>query len=309
MSRELRRVVRGAPIRLDRFVQAWLGERLGRRRIAAMVAAGVVRVNARRAPKGRMLRDGDTVTLEAEPRAVILTPTPVALTIVHADESLVAIDKAPGMPSLGGAITPSVASALLAAYPEMALIDPARGAGLAHRLDTATSGLLIAARTRDVHRRLRDELGAKRVEKEYLAIVAGALRAAGRVDQSLRRRHGTRARMEPAGADTGWRAVTEYAPLAVGVDATLVRLRMRTGVTHQLRAHMAAIGHPVLGDARYGRPRDAHDVGFAGHCLHARRVAFDAPDLPPLATAFPAHWEAVCRAQGWRWEDLRSSPP
>jgi 23S rRNA-/tRNA-specific pseudouridylate synthase len=103
--------------------------------------------------------------------------------------------------------------------------------------------------------------------------------------------------------------VTEYTPLVIGRDATLVKLRMRTGVTHQLRAHMAAIGHPILGDTRYGGPRGARDVGFTGHCLHARRVAFDAPDLQELATAFPAHWEAVCRAQGWRWEDLSSPPP
>ncbi len=301
MTADTRCVVSGPPVRLDRFLQRSLGGAIGRRRIAAMLAAGGVRVNARPARKGMIVREGDVITIAALPTREPLVPTPLPLRIVHADDDLVAVDKPPGLPSLGGARSPNVASALLARFPEMAAIDPMRGAGLVHRLDTATSGLLLAARHPASHARLRAEFTAKRIAKEYLAIVAGELTETGTIDQPLRRRRGTRGRVEPAARGSGgWDAVTHYAPLEQSAAMTLVRLRMRTGVTHQLRAHMAAIGHPVLGDARYGGAR-AREVAlpFDGQCLHALSVDFDAVGLPRLATEFPSHWAPLCEAAGW----------
>ncbi len=294
--------VSGPPIRLDRFLQHWLGGHVGRRRIAAMVAAGEVRVNARRARKGHVVRAGDEITVGTLPSVEPgLVPSPMPLSIVHCDPTLVAVDKPPGVPSTGGAAGPSIAGALLARFPEMAAIDPLRGAGLVHRLDTGTSGLLLAARDPATHAYLRDAFTRKRVRKEYLAIVRGTVAGEGRVDRPLRRRPGTRGRMEPARtARRAWRAVTEYTPVRAGRDVSLLRLRMRTGVTHQLRAHMASIGHPVLGDTRYGPACDpGAALPFTGHCLHAWRLEFEARELPRISTAFPSHWRELCERFGW----------
>jgi 23S rRNA-/tRNA-specific pseudouridylate synthase len=187
----------------------------------------------------------------------------------------------------------------------MAAIDATRAAGLVHRLDTGTSGLLVAARTADAFRRLRAAFRAKAIAKEYLAVVRGRLTAAGRVTLALERR---RTRMVPARAGGGWDAASEYWPIAADDDLTLVHLRMRSGVTHQLRVHLAHIGHPVLGDRRYGdaaAPRTAGlvEAGTGWHYLHALRLrADDSALLPALATPFPRHWEALVVARGWRPE-------
>ena len=97
-----------------------------------------------------------------------------------------------------------------------------------------------------------------------------------------------------------WAACTEVTPLISDDDCSLVRLRMRTGVTHQLRLHLARLGHPVIGDRRYGDAPGEPLDGVAWHYLHARAVVFDATDLPRgLATRFPAHWRALFAARSW----------
>ena len=293
--------VTGDPMRLDRFLlRTTLPEGVGRRRLAAMLGAGEVRVNGRAARKGTLVRAGDEVTIVRLPTAAApLVPTPGRLVVVYADDRLVAIDKPPGMPAVGGP-TPgaSVAGRLLARFPEMAAIEARRAAGLVHRLDTGTSGLLVAARRQDVHLRLRGEFTRRAVEKAYLAVVRGHLAHAGTIVQPLRRRSPNRARMIGARARDrrAWPARTDFAPLLHARDMTLVRLRMRTGVTHQLRVHLAMLGHPIVGDARYGR-----DGTIAGwHYLHAAALRFDALDLPRgLSTAFPAHWRALFTRLRW----------
>src|SRR6185436_7322045 len=143
---------------------------LGRRHVAALFEAGVVRVNGTRARKGTMVRAGDTITVAtpAQPPAAT-TPAP-PLVVVHEDDDLVAVDKPPGLPTtIGRSPGPSLAALLLARFPEMATLDAHGHAGLAHRLDTGTSGLLIAARRPDAHARLRDAFVRKAVQKDYLA--------------------------------------------------------------------------------------------------------------------------------------------
>jgi 23S rRNA pseudouridine1911/1915/1917 synthase len=311
----VRLTVTGRPRRLDRFlVAAWPDAPLGRRRLAALLAKGNLRVNGRPARKGTLVRDGDLVTLHlpALP-ADRLMPTPANLCLVHVDPRLVAVDKPPGLPTLGGTRPgPSLAAMLLADFPEMALIDPRRGAGLAHRLDTATSGLLIAARTPEAYARLRREFHRKAIDKHYLAIVHGRLNAPSTITQPLQRHVRRRGRMliaRPADR-RAWPAVTDAAPLRVAEGVTLVHLRMRTGVTHQLRVHLAAIGHPIVGDTRYGKPlaRSApHDgmtratsAAHPWHYLHALGMCFDAVDLPPrLSTRFPRHWVPMFEELRW----------
>jgi 23S rRNA pseudouridine1911/1915/1917 synthase len=269
-----------------------------------MLAAGDVRVNGRSATKGTLVRSGDEVTVHALPAAEQrLAPTPAMLAIVYANRHLVAVDKPPAMPSTGGTTAgASVASILLARFPAMARIDATRAAGLVHRLDNGTSGLLIAARHPASYRRLRLEFSRKAVEKDYLAVVRGRVREAGRIARALERR--ARGRMAPArpGTTSGWHAATDFTPLCYGDGLTLVRLRMRTGVTHQLRVHMALLGHPVLGDRRYGHAiaRAAAPEARGWHYLHAAAVRFDAADLPRrLEAPFPAHWEPLFERLGW----------
>ena len=144
-----RLTVAGESRRVDRFLRDELGAGFGRRAVAALIAAGAVRVNGRVAAKSTLVAAGDEVTVDARPEAsTTLQSLPLSLAIVHCDEQLVAVDKPPGLPSTagrGGAA--SVAAGLLHRFPEMAAIDSTRAAGLVHRLDTGTSGLLLAART------------------------------------------------------------------------------------------------------------------------------------------------------------------
>lgn len=284
-----------------------------------LLVAADVRVNGRRARKGMLLRAGDRVEVRRWPAEERLVPcTSVPLRIVYADSDLVAIDKPPSLPTLAGRTAgPSVAALLLARFPEMAAIDDRRAAGLVHRLDSGTSGLLLAARHPGAYERLRRELTRKAVVKEYLAVVHGRLARAGMVERPLARARRGGARMVgTATGGRGWSARTEYEPALASNTATLVRLRMRTGVTHQLRVHMAMLGHPIVGDARYGSPQAAlgraapfaRAAAIAGwHYLHAAGVRFDAPDLPRnLRAPFPRHWRALCAALGWRPAALRA---
>jgi 23S rRNA pseudouridine1911/1915/1917 synthase len=220
----------------------------------------------------------------------------------------VVVDKPPAMPSTAGATRgPSVAALLLARFPEMAAIDERRAAGLVHRLDTGTSGLLVAARNPVAYGRLRGLFARKRVAKDYLAVVRGRLErrtaVAGRLDRHPRRR----GRVQMAERGAGWVARTEVEPLLVADALSLVRLRMRTGVTHQLRVHMALLGHPVAADSRYGKvaaealtasERRALVEGW--HYLHAAALHFDDAERRPLVAPFPRHWRALFRELGWR---------
>ncbi len=302
-------VVVGETTRLDRLLVAHQPGAGGRRGVHALFAAGHVRVNGLRARKGTMVRAGDTVTVTqiAEEPAPSL-PTKLTLTVVHDDDDLVVIDKPPGLPTtVGRTPGPSVAAALMAAYPEMAALGDAQHAGLVHRLDTGTSGLLVAARTTDAHARLRAAFRAKAVAKDYLAVVTGRLATADVVDAPLARHRRSRGRMVVArGQAKAWPARTEVDPLGGDDDYTLVSLRMRTGVTHQLRVHLALLGHPIVGDHRYGSvtlstANQLTDPGW--HFLHARSVRFDAADLPPVvATPFPQHWRPFFAARGWSTE-------
>lgn len=300
----------GPSRRLDRYLRDELAGGLGRRGIAALLRADAVRVNGRRAAKGTLLAPGDEITIDAALPST-LRPEAAALAMIYCDTELVAVDKAPGMPSTAGRNGgPSVAGALLDRFPEMSAIDAVRAGGLLHRLDTGTSGVLLAARTPETYGRVRAAFAAKRLVKEYLAVVRGRLASAGTIALPLARPPRSRKRMVVAPAGTGWSAVTEYRPLAATDELTLVHLRMRTGVTHQLRVHLAELGHPVLGDRRYGlrspAPAATIDVDEAWHYLHALRIHDDDPADPALpcalAAPFPRHWRALATRLGWRPE-------
>jgi 23S rRNA pseudouridine1911/1915/1917 synthase len=300
-------VVSGEPIRLDRFLAAHgpvAGH--GRREIAALIARGAARVNGRPGRKGTMVRAGDAITVHAERSTALADMAPMALRLLRVDAMLVAVDKPPSLPTtIGRAPGPSLAGALLARFPEMAAIGDPRHAGLVHRLDTGTSGVLLAARTVAAHARLRAAFRRKAIRKDYLAVVVGRLEGPSTVTRALARRRRGGWRMVAAhGSAKSWPATTEIVPIGGDDALTVVRLQMRTGVTHQLRVHLAGIGHPIVGDQRYGGqvalPSTLEVPAPPWHFLHAFRIACDDADLPAaIATPFPAHWAPLFAARGW----------
>jgi len=266
------------PMRLDRFLTIHVPG-CSRRSAQRAVAAGGVRINGRAARKGQAIFSGDVVgvpeELYAPPK---LQPNPgLVVHVLHEDEALIAIDKPAGMPShaLRGEETDTAANFLLARYPELAAIGKNdREPGIVHRLDTDTSGVLLAARTAAAFRMVRAQFAAQQVRKEYLAVVHGDVAAAGEVRAPLTHDRHNRRKMsvcatggQVAGAHL---AVTSYHPLERFGAYTLLGVEIPTGVTHQIRVHLASIGHPLVGDRLYGGV--LRDGDPPRHLLHATRL-------------------------------------
>jgi len=269
----------GESQRLDQFLQAALPGR-SRRLLRRLIADGAVQVNGAPGRKGTHLRAGDRVTLPDLPAAIAPEPD-LALGILHADPDVVAVDKPGGMPS--HALDPrergTAAAFLVARFPEMAGVGDPLAPGLVHRLDTGTSGVLLAARSPHVHAALRAALAGREIEKRYVACVVGDARARDGAHVEVALAHDPRDRRRMTAAAPGlraWPAATRVEVLAARADRSVVRVAIRTGVTHQVRAHLALLGHPVLGDRIYGGP----DVGLPArrHALHATTLTFAHPD-------------------------------
>ena len=285
-----------------------LGESLGlsRARLKRLFEAGAVRVNGRVAKKGLTLNGGETLRVELPeegPAVVVETPAADAppLEILFEDAAVVVVDKPAGVPChpLRPGERGTVANALLARFPEMAEVaDDPREAGLCHRLDVGTSGALLCARRRDDWVALREAFGAHRIDKRYWAAVSGPLADEGQIDLPLRH-HGKGDRVEPAvdGGPEGRPALSEFKVLARHGSESLVEVRIITGVLHQVRAHLAAIGAPLLGDTRYGGPAIE---GFEGFVLHARSLGFPHPTegrMVHVESPLPSRLEALLSAR------------
>jgi 23S rRNA pseudouridine1911/1915/1917 synthase len=261
------------PERLETFLRGPLSG-LSRRVVRALIADRAVLVNEHAAAKGTQLAPGDVVrvlvpTLEPDPS--------VALVVRHADERVLVIEKPGGVP--GHALDPrqrgTVAAALLAAHPELARIGDPLAPGLAHRLDTGTSGLLAVARNADAYAELRAGFRSHAIVKRYAAVVGGAPQPGTVVDAPLAHDPSDRRRMiaAPPGA-RAWPALTRVVEVRPVGPRSLVLVEIRTGVTHQVRAHLALAGHPVVGDVLYGG--EAGPLAAGRHALHAGRITFPA---------------------------------
>jgi len=240
--------------RVDLFVSEALG--LSRAKVKKLFEEGAVRVDGRPARKGDLLRAGQRVEVAegAADEGPALVPEPGApLRVLHEDAGLVFCDKPSGRPShpLQPGETGTLANALVARYPECAAVsDDPREGGLCHRLDTGTSGVLLAARTRAAWEAMRAAFSGDGADKRYWAVVTGPLADEGEIDLPLRHH---KDRVEPAVDGAGARpARSDFRVLARSGDAALVEVRIHTGVLHQVRAHLAAVGAPVVGDAAYG---------------------------------------------------------
>ncbi|MEW6300858.1 MAG: RluA family pseudouridine synthase [Thermodesulfobacteriota bacterium] len=272
-----------AELRLDSFLAARLSS-VSRRAIRECIRRGHVLVNGRPRKKGEPVSPGDTVTVSAPQALGANEHVPVG--IVYADDALVVVDKPAGVPSVAQrhAETETVANFLAASFPDTVRASPRPlEAGLVHRLDTATSGLLVAARTPAAYAGVRHQFHVHAVDKRYVALVAGHFAFTGRAAFFLAPtgRRGQRMRIVADGK--GQRAISTYTPLELLPQHTLLEATILTGVRHQIRAHLAGVGHPVVGDPLYEGAEPAPRL-----CLHAHVLAFVHPMTGrPLSFASP----------------------
>jgi 23S rRNA pseudouridine1911/1915/1917 synthase len=267
-------------VRADRLLAESLGS-LSRRRVQRLLEDGAIRIDGHPVRKGQMLRGECIVEVdEIDSTSAALPPEPdLPIAILFEDESCVALDKPAGR--AGHALRPdergTVANFLTARFADcVSAGDTPLEGGLVHRLDTGTSGVLLAARTRDAWTALRGQFRGRRIRKLYVAVVLGMVTTAGEVKGAIEPHpHNRRkVRVLEESSRRARPAVTRFRPSGSGSDATLLEVEIRTGVMHQIRAHLAAIGHPVIGDALYGGGR----IPEGRHLLHARRIEFDHPE-------------------------------
>jgi 23S rRNA pseudouridine1911/1915/1917 synthase len=245
--------------RLDAFLRRHLTG-VSRREIQVAIARGLVTVNGRRAAKGDRVGPGDRVDATAVLALPPSAPAQLDIPTLYFDAEILALAKPAGIAStarrIGGRA--SVAGYLLHRMPELAAVAPSPlDAGLVHRLDTETSGVLLAARTAEAWRALREQFRRRAVDKEYVAVVRGCLRESRTLTHDLghdRRRPGAMRVATRGSSLHTWAAAATVVPVAWTSHATRVRVRLHTGVTHQIRVQLAAIGHPILGDRLYEAP-------------------------------------------------------
>jgi 23S rRNA pseudouridine1911/1915/1917 synthase len=298
-----------AGARLDR----WLAERvpeLSRARLQTLIGDGRVRVDGRARKASHRVGAGETVEVEIPPPAAeTLVPEPIALTIVFEDDAVMVVDKPVGMvvhPGAGHA-TGTLAAAVLAHAPGTAGVGGPRRPGVVHRLDKDTSGLLVIAKTPAAYDALSAQLVARTVTRRYRAIVHGRMSPAGGVvDKPLGRHPHDRVRMAVLPRGRGKTAVTRFTVLERFGHFSDLEVKLETGRTHQIRVHMASLGHPVAGDRVYGgrTGREPLPVAFEGLALHAAALAFVHPvtqsrlefasPLPPRMVRLLSH----LRSQG-----------
>lgn len=282
--------------RLDRFLTArgLLGTRS---QITRLISDGRVRVNDRPAKAGHVLRAGERVRAEPpRPRPVRAAAEPIALDVLYEDAWLLAINKPAGLVvhPAPGHWSGTLVSALLHRWSASpAGLDPER-LGIVHRLDKDTSGVLLIARTADALAELAGQFKSREVAKQYLALVWGVpRRARGVIREPIGRHPVHRQRM--AVRPSGRAAVTRYEVLEAFDRVALLRAFPETGRTHQIRVHLAAIGHPIVADPLYARPRRDAPIAITRQALHAESIRFRHPasgqplDLrAPLAADFAA---------------------
>ena len=279
-----------AGTRLDLFLAGHAGSRAAAQRL---IEDGRVTVDGEPRAKRHVLAAGAEVRVAAAPEAAQAPPAePPAFAVAWEDPHVLVVDKPAGVvvhPAPGHhGVTLAEALAGRVAGGE----DPSR-AGVVHRLDRDTSGLLLFARTEPAHAALKAQLGARTVLREYLALVAGRPPAlAGTIDAPIGRDRRVRTRVSTE-TDEPRAAVTHFEVERALPAATLLRARLETGRTHQVRAHLKAIGHPVLGDRDYGVPGA---LGLERQFLHAHRLGFRHPasgDWVQLRSPLPADLAAA----------------
>ena len=294
MTRELTAATEHAGVRLDAFLSA--DGALTRSQAARLIAEGRVRVNGKPAAKSARLSGGETVTVDVpQLREMALPPQDIPLDVVYEDDDVIVVNKPTGLvvhPAPGHPDGTLVNALLHHCGDSLSGIGGEKRPGIVHRIDRDTSGLIIAAKNDAAHLALSAQLKDHSLSRTYECLVTGNMKQdSGTVDAPIGRSSADRKKM--AVVPTGRRAVTHWEVVARYPGVTHLRCRLETGRTHQIRVHMAYIGHPILGDTVYGAKKPV--PGLTGQCLHAAGLRFVHPrtgepvelhcPLPPEFTA------------------------
>jgi len=263
--------------RLDQALSTLLPQ-FSRSRLAQWIRDRHVELDGKAALPKTKVWGGEQVSVQpvADPAASAATAEAIALDVVHEDAAVLVINKPAGLvvhPGRGN-WSGTLLNALLAHAPQLATLPRA---GIVHRLDKETSGLLVVAKSLEAQTSLVRQLQARTVRREYLTMVHGRVARGGKVEAPIGRHPKQRTRM--AVAARGRPSVTHYEVLRHFVHATLLRCKLETGRTHQIRVHMQSLGHPLVGDPVYGKKRTADPLlgAFLRQALHAERLAFIHP--------------------------------
>jgi 23S rRNA pseudouridine1911/1915/1917 synthase len=273
-------------VRLDHFLVSMLADH-SRSQLQRLIKDGQVQVAGRAAKSNHLVKSGDAITIEIQ---APIDPVPQAealdLPILYQDHDLIVVDKPAGMvvhPAAGHA-SGTLVNALLHHVEDLSGIGGEKRPGIVHRLDRGTSGLMVVAKHDKAHEELSRQFADREVEKEYFALVWGEVMAGRRIETPIGRDPSNRKKMS-ARARRSREAVTRIVRAEhLGPALTLLQVAIHTGRTHQIRVHLSAIGHPVVGDALYGgvRRRVAHDIKAVTRLerpfLHAAHLVFAHPD-------------------------------
>src|SRR6476646_1963007 len=297
--------------RLDRALAAAVPT-LSRERLKALIRSGAVeaRGSALRDPATKVKGDESLRLAVPEPKPAHNEPQDIPLTILFEDEHLLVLDKAAGLvvhPAAGNFDGTLVNALLHHCAGKLSGIGGVARPGIVHRIDKDTSGLLVVAKTDVAHEGLARQFAAHSIDRRYLAIVSGVPKTSeGIVDAPLARSSANRKKIAIVEGGRGKRAVTHWKRLQLLNDAALVECRLETGRTHQVRVHMASIGHPLIGDPVYGRSGKTHGkilkaLGFHRQALHAAELGFTHPVTKSrlsFSSPMPADMQELMRQLG-----------
>ncbi len=288
----------GAGKRLDLFLRDRLAG-VSRGAIRSEIAFGRILVDGKPHAAGRPVREGARIDLSAfrdRRLETIAADGEGELIVVHEEERFLVVEKPPGLAAMprNGEDTAALACRLVAHYPELADVGGPLEAGLVHRLDNGTSGLLVVARDGDTWEKLREQWKWRRVEKEYFALVKGSLKKTFTILRPIA--HHPKSARRMVISDGGRSAESLVRPVRAGGKSSLVSVSIREGRRHQIRVHLAGAGHPVLGDVLYGKGAEEDHVPRL--MLHASWLKFRADgvgEFRSFASAPPADFKEVIR--------------
>ncbi|RUA16070.1 MAG: RNA pseudouridine synthase [Clostridia bacterium] len=263
--------------RLDRFLANQLPEH-SRAEVQRWIKAGLAIVNGAPGKANTAIKSGDVILLTIpEPTPTRLQPEAIPLVILYEDDDIIAVDKPAGMVvhPAAGHHSGTLVNAILHHFPDLEGVGEGGRPGIVHRLDKDTSGVILVAKNSRAHRYLQAQFKERTIQKMYLALAHGHLKhEQGIINAPIGRHPRHRQLMAVLSTGKGREARTKYAVVAYYDANTLVAVHPLTGRTHQIRVHLASLGHPIVGDTVYGR-RDIYKMGR--HFLHARRIRFRRP--------------------------------
>ena len=273
--------------RLETFVRRHLPH-LSRSQCAKAIDESAFLVNDRRATKGQRLKQGDQVIFKGPRHWLFDLPLAAVserVSVIHEDAEIIAIDKPAGIPTHGFSArdVDTLANFIVARWPELSSVGRSRWEpGLLNRLDTETSGLVLVAKNQPAFDNLREQFRGRHVIKKYIVLVWGDVASSGSISLALAHHPTDKSRMQVV-SEFGsvrrrlrsWHALTRFRKVAGSGEMSLLEVAMQTGVTHQIRVHLAATGHAIVGDSLYASEHDPTDL--ERHFLHASRLEFAHP--------------------------------